>query len=356
MPWHFVLVETDGTPIGELTAAKAKKVIWPLDAAATASFTIDGLHPQALLPQELSTDLIVYDDAGVLRFRGRLGSSGDQVDTTGHLSTFSAVDYRGFMGRRILWPGNTATFTTVDQSLILWTLIHDSQMLTGGNLGITRGIGATTGITRTFTFTVGSTIDSLAQQIAAVTDGFEYEIDAHLAFNVFYPHRGIARTVVLDYGGTVLKVARALDTSKFANALRYSGASTLTPVTAESSSFGPAGRWETQIGDTSILDQPHLVLKADYELANDEVPDPSYALTLRSGWWNPDKVWLGDTANVVVKSGRLNVVTTQRIAQVEVDLGDDAGERVILTVGPVPDAYHSDRKSILSRLANLERT
>lgn len=356
MPWHFVLVNTDGSAIGELTAAKSRKVIWPLSDAASASFTIDGQHPQALLISELETDLIVYDDAGTKRFRGRLGTSGDQVAASGHQASFSAVDYRGFMGRRILWPGSTTTFTAVDQALIPWVLISDSQGLPGGNLGITEGVGNPTGVIRTFTFAVGSKLSDLFSQVANVTNGFDYEIDPNLALNVFYPQRGSATQSVLEYGGTVLSFARTLDTSKFANAVRYSGESSLTPVTAVASSFSAAGRWESQVGDTSVLDQPTLTLKANQELATDEVPQPSYSMVLRDGWWSPEVLWLGDSAPIVLKSGRMNVISTQRLTQVDLDLGDDGGKTVTLTTGPIFEGDDLALKNALNRLDNLERT
>lgn len=356
MAWHFVLINSDGSAVGELTAAKAKKVIWPLDDAASASFTIDGQHAQAALVKELEMDLLVYDDGGAVRFRGRLGTSSDTFGSTGDLATFSAVDYRGFLARRILWPGSTTIFTTIDQAQILWTLISDSQATTDGDLGIVRGTGQVTGVDRTFTFAEGSKLSDLAAQVASVDDGFEWEIDANLNLNIFYPERGSVTAEVLDYGGTVLSGTRTLDTSTFADAIRYSGATALTPVTAESSSFGAAGRWESQIGDTSILDQPTLTLKADFELAQDEVPTPSYELILRSGWWSPDLLWLGDSAEVVIKSGRLDVDSVQRVTQVEVDIGDDGGEVVTVTTGPVIVAQDLKLNDVLTRLDSLERT
>lgn len=355
--WRFGLVNSDDdSAIGALGAATSKKVTWVLDDSASASFNMDGTHPQAALIEEITTDLVVYDPGGVKRFRGRMGASTDDVSTAGHACTFSAVDYRGFLNSaRILWPGNTDLFTSVDQALIAWTLIADSQALPGGDLGITRGLGQTTGVLRDRTYDEGSQLGDLLTQLGDVDDGYDWEIDANLAFNIFYPQRGNSGGgQYLDYGGRVLSFKRAIDPSTFGNAIRESGDDSLTPVTAVGS-FGAAGRWERQIGDTSILDQPTLTERATADLATSETINPSYTVVLKPGWWSPDVLWLGDTVTFLAKSGRLNINAEYRITQVEVDVGDDGGETVTLTIGPVIFDEAQELASALQRLGSLER-
>ena len=148
----------------------------------------------------------------------------------------------------------------------------------------------------------------MVDQLATTAGGFDYEIDADLAFNIYYPQRGAVTAVVLEYGSTVLSAQRTLDTSTFANVIAYSGDSSLSTVEVQATTFGAAGTWESAVGDTAILDQTTLMLKAEYELAKDEILGPSYSLVLnnQSGWWTPDTLWLGDTALVVVNSGRIS--------------------------------------------------
>ena len=146
--WHFVLVNPDGSAIGELTEASSKSVTWPLNDVASATFTMPGTHAQAALIGETITDLLVYDPAGKKRFRGRMGSSSDAISAAGHQSTFSAVDYRGYMSRRLVRDSVTDTFDNVDQAEIAWTLINDSQNQIGADPLITRGSGQSTGVLR----------------------------------------------------------------------------------------------------------------------------------------------------------------------------------------------------------------
>lgn len=350
MPWHFVLCQTDGTPLGELTAAKSKSVTWPLDDAASASFTMDGQHPQASLISELATDLIVYDEQGVKRFRGRMGTSGDTIAAAGHQSTFSAVDYRGLLARRIII--SALPYGLTDQAQIAWNEILKTINLDG--LGITQGSGSTTGVSRVITFTVGQKISDAIDQLAKLNAGFEWEIDAKLAFNVYYPQRGASTSAVLEYGGTVQGVKRTLDSSTFANVVRFSADASVGSTLLEEPVLTPTGAFAVQVSDTTINDGTTLGLRANFEIARDSVLTPSYQLTLRDGWWTPAILWLGDTAQVVVKSGRINEISSQRVSQVQVQPGDNGGDIVTITTGPVPTDAGKDLQAALDRIYVVE--
>lgn len=360
MTWRLVVAQTDGTPVGELTVATSRQLIWPLDDVANVSFTIDGKHPQGRLPVEMVTDLLAYDNAGILRFRGRMGSSQDQVAPSGEPAQIKAVDYRGFLGRRM---GPLASeFIDVDQGEIGWSLIEGAQTLDGGDLGITQGAGASTGVPRTINFTDGSMIADEINQIATLGDGFEWEIDPFLRFNVFYPQRGVDTEVVLEYGSTVVSFQRMLDTTKYASALRYAGAGDLVPVVVESTSLpssptptlGTPGRVEMALSDSTITGDTVLALRAAYELSQDEKPPVGYQMVLRSGWWTPDVLWIGDTCQLELHSGRIDESSVQRVTQVEVDPGDDGGEMVTITTGPIPADEGTDIQKMLDRLTTLE--
>ena len=117
-----------------------------------SSFTLPGQHPQTAIVAELATDVVVARN-GRLLFRGRVGASTETHSGTVDTVNFTAVDYRGMLDHRVLWPDSTLEYTGVDQSDIAWQVIADTQAL--GNLGITRGVGAVTGVVRDRTFTAG---------------------------------------------------------------------------------------------------------------------------------------------------------------------------------------------------------
>lgn len=362
--WKFVVAQIDGTPIGELTAATQRKVIWPLGDAASVSFNIDGLHPQALMPVELVTDLLAYDPTGVLRYRGRMGSSGDTVDPVqGHQSQMAAVDYRGMLDRRGQTLG-PQVFTDTDQALIAGELVELAQAQDGGALGVTIGGGATTGVPRTITFTDGASVAADINQMAAMGDGFDWEVDALQRLNIFYPQRGGDTNFVLDYGGSVVRFQRTYDTTAFANALRFSGGGSIDPVTVESTSLGSTpipvpgspGRIELSLSDSTITDETLLALRAQYGLVVSDLTPTGYQMVLKSGVWTPADLWLGDTAQLVLRSGRINEMSRQRVTQVEVDPGDDGGEVVTITTGIIPSDEGRDIQAALQRLTLLELT
>lgn len=359
--WRFVLCDTSGNQIAGLTAATSRKVVWALDDACTASFTLPGTHAQAQQIEETETDLLVYDEGGEPRFRGRLGSSTDDVSSTGHVCNFSAVDYRGFLQRRIIWPGSTTVFTSEEQTAVAWQLIADTQAQTAGDLGISDH-SIPTGNLITVTYDEGTNIGQTVASIGDVDNGFDWEIDPLLRFNTYFPNRGADPGITLAYGPQIASFTRTFDSSTFATAIRYSGDSTsTTPETKEASSFGPAGRWELQTGDTTITDQVFLDGKATRSLTTSEVLDPSYQVILNPKFgWTPDVLWIGDTATLVLKSGRLNVVGMFRANTIEVDEGDDGGIVTTITFGdPVnnsPLVYdpRAIQRAVLARLIALE--
>lgn len=353
--WRFVLLDSSGNQIAGLTAATARSVTWGTDAPSAATFTLSGGHPQAALILETATDLLVYDVNGIKRFRGRITSSSDDVSAAGHTCQFNAIDYRGFLQRRMVWPGSSFLFTGTEQVNIAWQLIADTQAQTGGNLGITNHSVAT-GINRNALYNYGDEILSTITTLADNTFGFEWEIDPDLRFKTYYPRRGGAFGQILAYGPQVISAKRTVDSSVFANAIRYSGDGSLVPATSVVGSFAGAGRWERQIGDTTIFDQATLNAKAVWYLAQNDVLNPSYEVVLNPAYaWDPSVAWIGDTITLVVRSGRLNVNGMYRISQIKVDPGDDGGDVVTLTCGPIIQTQTLRSVDIVKRLATLER-
>lgn len=360
--WQFLVVTTTGSGLEEITSAKSRKVTFDLYKGASASFTINGLDPQAAIPQEIADDLVCLRDTRRL-FLGRLGATDDTLDGTGHQTTFAAVDYRGMLDRRIIWPGSRTTFAQVDQRDIAWSLITDTQNLgtVGGgginssSLGITTS-SVPTGVKRDRTYNEGDTIGTLLTDLSLVVGGFDWEVDAFKSFNIFYPLRGkpSGAGAVLSYGGNVSQVTRTIDTSTFANAIRYSGATGI-PAAVAVARPGPEGRWEKQVGDTTVVLASTLVEKAAYELALDSTILPSYQVTLTGGWWTPELVWLGDYVTLVVKSGRLNITATLRVVTIDVTIDDTGHEVVVLTLGQSLGSFFDKLAKYTQRFQNLER-
>lgn len=246
---------------------------WYLDQGCTAQFDLAGKSPWAPLINEVQTDLICYRDnpgpvgTGRAWFRGRMGSSTDTADETGsHDCTFSAVDYRGFLtNARTIWPGSATLFANLDISAAVWEMIAQSQALSFGNLFITKGEVAKTGVIVPFeapnnisnfpTFNIGDYIGEDIDTLSTAFPGFDWEIDAYRRFNLWSPQRGSVKPVVLEYGSSVTKVVRTLDTTQFANAIIGTGS--WSPQTDICSIWA---------GETHVLDQYAQAAFAGYQV------------------------------------------------------------------------------------------
>lgn len=317
-----------------------------------------GDHPDALLIQELGTDVVAQRN-GVNLFRGRVGGSTDTVTADGSTVNFTAVDYRGLLDRRLFWTyGNTLSFRGVDQANIAWQIIQDAQTgQPGGNLGITRGAAAPTGVLRDRDYEVSKPIGEAITQLGQVVNGFEWEINALRQFNLFYPQRGRATGITIAYGKEVTGFTRNVTSSHFANAVRMNGSPDYTkPVEIALGSFDAnVGRWDAQRSDANLVLQTTVNERAQFELTTGSALSDAFNLTMTPGWWDPAQVWLGDTIRLIIQTGRLAVDTTRRVVAVDITLDDDGGETVRLSVGDTIDVLPVRLQSYDSRIKVLER-
>lgn len=339
--WQFVAATAKGLPLAELTAARDRKVTWRRRGPAEAAWSIDGRHEQAAAVEELISDLLVYRD-GRLLFRGRVGATDDSLDADSHEVSMVANDYRALLGRRLLFQ--PILFSVVDVGDIGWYLVGATQSLPGGYVGITRGLGANLGVTSAYNFEAGKYVGEALDDLAEVVD-FDWEVDAALKFNLWQPARGFVRDFVAEYGSTVTTVNRAVDPGQYANVVRATGDQTkneatppvpwTTPHVSTMADLAdrPEGRFDMQHGDPDVKVQSALVDRADRLLDRSAYVMPTYTCTLRPGVWDPDVLWLGDVCRIVIRSGRLDVNTVERIDQVDVTISDDGAETVALTFG-----------------------
>jgi hypothetical protein len=361
--WHMIVADAQGNAIGEITNATSRQLMFFLMDTCTVSFTMNAMDDQAGMIDELDTDCIVYRDTKLM-YRGRFGASNDILGSPGgiaaggepdqHTVQFSAVDYRGMLAYRIVTDPDVV-FTNQDQSDIAWSLINTSETRLPGAFGITRGVTPAS-VQRTYTATAGSIVGGDVESLATLNQGFDWNIDANLKFNTWpIPSEGIynqlgrgtAQGLTLVYGDNVMAAQRTLDATKYANLIRYTGGQPtsggaalvsyvdiVTNVLYEAN-FAIRSRWEAIDSNTNILVQATNDAAALGDLVVRAASIPSYTLTLTMGWWNPDILWLGDIVDVIINHGRLDENFTGRVSEIDIFLGDDAGEEsVTVTVGP----------------------
>lgn len=359
--WQFAVGPAGVGADTELTAATGRRVTVRLGQPSDAAFSLNGRHEQAAEVEELVSDLWAYRD-GALLHRGRVGTSSDEVSAAAHTCTFNAPDYRALLERRYLYDGDKLSYVQEDEASIAWQLVQLTQARPGGALGITRGSGQTTGFRRDRLYTAGKGIGESISQLGDLSGGFDWEIDPLLRLNVFNPQRGNDTDEVLEFGGAVVSFTRALTPAEYGNAVRASAAA--DPRAPEYRAVPdiatrPEGRFEIERGFPDILEQSTLAAKADYLLAEAKVLRPTYTLTLAPGRYpGPEKLWLGDTCLLALRSGRLDESSRQRVMEISFEPGVDGDETVRITVGrPTLATRAAERtRSTERRLSVLERS
>lgn len=378
--WQFVGGPATGGRTVSLAAAKNRKLTVRLSSPSEASFDIDGTHPDASLITELQSDLHVLftpdapGAATAIAYRGRIGPSTDQLDATAHTTSFSSLDYRELLRRRRLYAADTAVtagYSAIDQGTIAWNLIQTTQGHPGGNLGISRGVGAVTGTPQTRGYIAGDTIGDKISELGQVLNGFEWDItpvsDSALNLDLWIiGGRGANRGVVIEYGGLAEKIRREFQTSNYANAIRVTGDNTgnggVAPTPQERSvsdiATRPEGLWDLSVTAPTVFTLAALSSFADYKIQDISTLIPAYSITLRRGAWRgPQHIWLGDTILVDILSGRINETgKTYRVQEMAFVINEDGGgETVDLTIGRPPPNYHRYPAEVDRRLAILER-
>jgi hypothetical protein len=358
--WQLLAGPASTGPQIELTAATTRKITVRLGQPCDVAFTINGRHDQAAELAEFVTDIWAYRDRQLLH-RGRVGTTGDDVNADSHNTTVNAPDYRALLDRRHLYDSDKLSYVQEDQASIAWQLIQATQGKTAGNLGITRGSGQTTGFLRDRLYTAGMSIAEAIGQLADIEGGFDWEIDPQLRLNIFNPQRGRDTDEVLEFGGAVASFSRAALPAEYGNAVRaIAGTDPRAPEVREAADLAtrPEGRVEIERGFPDILEQSTLAARADYLLADAQVLRPSYTLTLAPGRYpGPQSLWVGDTCIVAIRSGRLNEHSRQRVMEIAFEPGESGEETVRVTVGrPTPAGLFGQRlRSTDQRLSVLER-
>lgn len=313
----------------ELTQATGRVVTWRVDGHAFAQFSIDGRSSEAAGIVERRDDLWIYRD-GTLVFRGRIVGAEDQIDSTEHRVQFLAVDYRGMLTLAAKVEPPVPTFSAVDQGQIPWQLIQSWQALPGGDWGIVEGVGALSGTNRDESdiapfSPVGEVIDRILRR----DGGGEWEISPTLELNRWFPTRGTARSDVLDYGGVLSGVGKSLP--EFGNVGGASGEQNTTPESVAAGDVGTdqRGRWTAAQAFPAVSIQATVAAKAQWVLDQaSTVVDEWRATFAPRRWSGPAGLWIGDTATLSVRSGRLAIQGTHRVVELQAVCGDHGTETI----------------------------
>jgi hypothetical protein len=196
--------------VAPLTAVSGFELTETLNLPAALRLTVpSGLQEDAVRQRfadlTQAVELHVHDnDSGTQLFAGPvLGYQPKSVggELAWDITTASLLDYPRRW--RIEPDGSDLTFVGVDQALIAKALVDYYQALAYGHYGIVTSAVAATGVVRDRTYLAKEAhlIAQRLSELAAVDNGFDFDIDAATRqLRIYYPRRGIDRsaTVIID--------------------------------------------------------------------------------------------------------------------------------------------------------------
>jgi hypothetical protein len=366
------------TLIGEIHYARGRRLEYVLDQATTLTFTLDGQHPMAPQVIELQTDVRAWrwdEKLGhdVCMFRGIVYQAEDELTDSSNVIVFTAKDYIAMLERRVF----TGRFDVrnMDQDDIAEFIINQSSSVAASNghsfypgsqlplhAALVNPDGSNrvvkSGFGRDRSYIAGALMSDMFTELSNVIDGFDFDIlpsaapgntQATDALRIFHDHarildQGVIRTdMLLNYGSNVAGVTRTVSSSDYSNYWRTVGMvpegapEGAAPLYAEAwnddSAVAPFGLWMGTDNAADVSIQATLNAQAQGNLNQFDVLTPTYSLTMRPGAYTYGNPNMGDIVPLIIKGGRLNVNTTERIVGINIDIGDDGNEDVELIVG-----------------------
>jgi hypothetical protein len=328
--WQFVIGPNNVGPQYELTMAYQRSLTYHIDDSATCVFSVHGDDPVLQYITELVTDLWVYRN-GLLLFRGRIGSSGDELDGEAdtYELTFNVFDYREWLMRQILPPSHKWSWRSITQAQIIrdlftYTITNQSGIHPTFTIDTTQMPTSKVN----FDITPGTSI----KETIGVMAGFGWQVFPNSttgitlkAMTPFYYKYNTG--FIIQYGSTASKVSRSLDTGGYANSTVYTGDMNLAPLQNDAAGIAsmPQGRLGQTLSNPSIKDKTHLSQAASSASARSLAVSPTWSCTLAPNIWNDSTdCWIGDICQFIVKKGRFNINDKYRITDMTININDDS--------------------------------
>lgn len=302
MPWTCdILPLAGGSPLVTATPFKSGRVTWSLDGQGAAEVN--------LRPTDVADGRWLYgqrrirfkDSGGTPRFQGwldalqRFGPPGAPEYLASSRTLAAALDEAVVHG--------DFSKTVVADSTIAWDLIAHAQAQTGNIWNFTQGTPSGSAVNRSRYFCDGDNIGEQIRELAEMSDGFDWEVDAAGVFQVWNTGRGTDQS-----GSRIISPNVSTDWECDADTYELRTVVTALGDDDDSNPCGPPlvievdsakrttyGLRETTI-ESETLDAGELERKAEEELRS----RVASRLNIRNTWiegrgpWAFGAVWLGD--------------------------------------------------------------
>jgi hypothetical protein len=231
---------------------------------------------------------------------------------------------------------STKTYVGVDQFDIAWDLIDFTQLKTDGGLGFTRGPEVDSAVLRTRTYNAyeRKNLGEAIEELAAVEDGFDFEIDANKVFHMYYPRKGVATPVHhLSLGKNIRGLSWHLDATDTYNEVTAlgsgEGASQLRSVAVDTALRASYKLKQKTVSFIDVSVQGTLDDHAAEELrlAKDVRDNPQLSAIL-----TPDmpfgSIVVGDAVHVHCHLGFVEIHKDYRVVSITVAVSNEGEEAI----------------------------
>jgi len=291
--------------------------------------------PYATNPKDLFTavlsEISVKDANNNVLWLGIVSEYNRSKDASGNYSLqVAAIDYFSLLQKRR--TGSDDIFSGIDPATIPWSLINTSQTKTHGDLGITVGATATTGLSVTVELKyadIKKAITDLSNY--KVNGSFDFDVDTGKKLNIYYPTKGSLRAnVIFDDNNILAHAVKIPVVLNITNSVFVTGQGinndiakvnrlASDPVIAEYTLL------EDVISDNQTADTSTLNAEGDRKLALEQLP--LYLITLKHDEdVDLTTYGLGDTVVVNIPDEQISYAR-YRVKKRTVDI-DEAGTMV----------------------------
>lgn len=334
--WVFEAIAHDGTPIAEL-AMRARTVTLARNAGGSARGSLGLLEAGA---PELANALrlgqvdlrVSRDDRRV--WQGSLEAAQGQLESLTGRVEFAGVSMWEILASRYVALGLEIAATEATQ--VAWQLISDAQAVTHGDLGIVAG-DLPDSVARTRRWDTPTSVAAAVQELAELADGFDWSLTPQqagegdgLRWDAWWPRQGTDAGLVLEWGRNVAGVSFQASAAAVRNRATARTSNQIGVSAEDLTSQGLLRLREAEVSAGDIDDASVLADRAAGELRPTVQILPR--LTCMPGAVDLDSLGIGDTVEVQVRHGWLQLSGPQRVEQIEISISDEGQEQLTITV------------------------
>jgi hypothetical protein len=253
----------------------------------------------------------------------------------------SAAGWFDLLRHRIInW---TQDYVSWDQVDLAWDLISQTQAQQYGGIGIARGTAPTSHVLRTIHYgaeeckVLGDAIDELA----TMSNGFDYEIQPDLTWMTYYPSKGLDKGITFEFGKNISGIAWTLDASAMVNQLTGigsgSGPNTLKSVASDAVLENAYGLLQGSMTFSDITQQGILDTRTFEALRLVKVVRSQPQLQVYTNDPPFGSYGIGDIVQINAQDGFFNLAEKKRIISIVVAVSNEGVDNVGLEFAePLP--------------------